>query len=123
MILLIYKLKQMRKLIDIPNDTKDKLELIVDKSDSPDLKNFIQDILNEIVELESNVSSTASQNAMILKALQNGDKITPLDALNRFDCFRLGARIYNLKKLGYPITKEMIKTRSGKHVALYSLEN
>lgn len=39
-----------------------------------------------------------SQNTQILKALKKGARITPMDALKRFGCFRLGARIADLKK-------------------------
>ena len=42
-----------------------------------------------------------SQEKQILKYMQSGNSITPMDALNRFGCFRLGARIYNLKNSGY----------------------
>jgi Helix-turn-helix domain len=46
---------------------------------------------------------TKSQIDQILDALKAGDILTPIDALNRFGCFRLGARIDDLKKLGYDI--------------------
>lgn len=60
-----------------------------------------------------------SQADQILEHLKAGNRITPLDALNMFQCLRLGGRIYDLKKLGHPIEKEMIETPSGKHVAQY----
>ena len=60
-----------------------------------------------------------SQADQILEYLKAGNKITPLEALNMFQCFRLGGRIYDLKKLGHNIEKEMIETSSGKHVAQY----
>jgi hypothetical protein len=41
-----------------------------------------------------------SQAQLILEALQAGEAITPFDALNRSSCFRLGARIYDLRKQG-----------------------
>lgn len=65
------------------------------------------------------MSQRESQESLILKHLQAGNKITPLDALNMFGCFRLGGRIYGLKKLGHRIEKRMIETPSGKHVAQY----
>jgi hypothetical protein len=43
-----------------------------------------------------------TQAQEILKALQCGRRLTPLDALNDFGCFRLGARIHELKGMGYP---------------------
>lgn len=49
------------------------------------------------------------------------DGITAIDALNEAGCFRLGARIYELKAVGYPITSEMVMTMTGKRVAKYRL--
>ena len=62
-----------------------------------------------------------SQTNQILEALEAGYRITPLDALNRFGCFRLGARIYDLRRAGHAISKRMVKTASGKRIAEYSL--
>ena len=42
----------------------------------------------------ANESSSKTQKALILKALQQGDRLTHLDAEKRFNCLRLGAR-YN----------------------------
>jgi len=63
-----------------------------------------------------------SQNAMILKALNNGVKLTPLLALELYGCLRLGARIYDLKRMGHQIKTEIVTTESGKRVAQYSKE-
>ncbi|MFQ5788279.1 MAG: helix-turn-helix domain-containing protein [Thermodesulfobacteriota bacterium] len=63
-----------------------------------------------------------SQEKQILQYLKTGAKITPLEALNRFGCFRLGARCWNLKQAGYNIKTEMI-TCDGKRFAEYSLIN
>ena len=62
-----------------------------------------------------------SQEQQILSALQAGRKLTPIDALNDFDCMRLGARIRDLREKGFDIRTEDFVTRSGKHVALYSI--
>jgi hypothetical protein len=48
-------------------------------------------------------AATDTQNRMILAALQQGRAITPQFALRRFDCFRLAARIYELRKAGHHI--------------------
>jgi len=51
-----------------------------------------------------------SQNIRIRRHLQSGNSLTPLDALYQFGCFRLGARIYDLRKAGLKImsrTKEI----------------
>lgn len=63
-----------------------------------------------------------TQTAQILAALKAGHHITPLDALDRFGCFRLGARIYEIKQAGHRISKTMVETASGARVASYSLE-
>jgi len=60
-----------------------------------------------------------SQEQRILDALLAGRKLTPIDALNEFSCFRLGGRIYDLKKKGHDIRTEDFKLPSGKHVARY----
>ena len=63
-----------------------------------------------------------TQNEQILLHLQQGKSITPLDALNLFGCFRLGARIYEIKRMGYDVQTQN-KTVGNKHVAEYSLVN
>lgn len=45
-----------------------------------------------------NDQTSQSQCATILRALRNGERLTQLDAYSRFNCTRLGARIYDLKK-------------------------
>lgn len=64
--------------------------------------------------------SQQTQKEQILSALKSGQKITPIDALNEFGCFRLGARIYDLKEAGHQIDKAMVEVPSGKRVAEYS---
>ena len=70
----------------------------------------------------ANESSSKTQKALILKALQQGDRLTHLDAEKRFNCLRLGARIYDLKQQGHKIERRMIVVPSGKCVAEYRLE-
>jgi len=65
---------------------------------------------------------TESQNALIKGWLLNGKSITPLDALKMFGCFRLSARIANLRDEGLPIVTDMV-TISNKRVARYYLSN
>ena len=38
-----------------------------------------------------------SQSEQILKYLQAGNALTPLEALRKFNCLRLGVRIYDLR--------------------------
>lgn len=63
-----------------------------------------------------------SQNNQILRYFQAGGSLTQLDALQRFGCLRLSARIHNLRDRGYLIERELIRTPSGKHVARFSME-
>jgi hypothetical protein len=63
-----------------------------------------------------------SQNALIKGWLLNGHSITSLDALNMFGCFRLSARIANLKDQGMNITTEMVEIND-KRIAKYSLNH
>jgi hypothetical protein len=61
-----------------------------------------------------------TQRDRILWALERGRSITPMDALRSFGCFRLGARIYELKRLGYQIETRTI-TKDRAHFAEYRL--
>lgn len=63
-----------------------------------------------------------TQKENILKALENGELITPLDALGRFGCFQLPARIFELKRDGHPIKTKIIKGNNNKHWAGYYIE-
>ena len=63
-----------------------------------------------------------SQSDDILKALQRGERLTPLDALTQYNCMRLASRISDLKREGYTIYARTIKTPSGKSVSEYWME-
>jgi len=65
--------------------------------------------------------SEKSQCALILEALQRGEKLTGMDILNRFQCMNYKGRIHDLRRHGHDITTTMIKVNSGKEVAQYSL--
>lgn len=64
------------------------------------------------------MKKASSQNLKILKALKKGARITPMDALRRFGCFRLSARIADLRMAGNKIFSHMVE-RNGKHIAEY----
>ncbi len=65
--------------------------------------------------------TTSTQNAQILAHLKSGKSITPLEALSEYGCFRLGARVYDLKQEGHPITGDMVELPTGKRVKEYRL--
>jgi hypothetical protein len=59
----------------------------------------------------------ATQNAALLNALRSGP-VSALDALRHLGIYRCGARVWDLRKMGYNITT----TRRHGHVAVYKLE-
>jgi len=61
-----------------------------------------------------------NQQTMILNDLKKGKKLTAIAALHKYQCFRLAARIRNLKDVGYPVQSRMVE-RGGKRVAEYYL--
>lgn len=64
---------------------------------------------------------TTSQNHQIAAYLMRGGSITPIDALKMFGCFRLSARIADLRRSGYRIKTKLV-TENGKTFASYRLE-
>lgn len=54
-----------------------------------------------------------TQKQEILRAFKNGRRLTPIDALNEFGCFRLAAVVFDLKQEGHEIA-------TGKKRGLYS---
>ena len=63
---------------------------------------------------------TFSQNNRIYTYLREGHSLTGLVALRMFGCFRLAARIYDLRYIGVPIKQRLIRIR-GKRVSVYWL--
>lgn len=61
-----------------------------------------------------------SQSAQILDMLKHGP-VTALDALQQAGCFRLAARIAELRQAGHHIETETIEV-NGKHIAQYTLK-
>ena len=62
-----------------------------------------------------------TQTERILNYLSKGKGITPIDALNRFGCFRLAARISDLRRDGHAIFTDSV-TKNGKTFASYRLK-
>ena len=60
-----------------------------------------------------------SQNIQILSHLKRGP-ITPMQALERYGCFRLAARVAELRGQGHPILTETVR-RGDKRYARYRL--
>lgn len=64
--------------------------------------------------------SAASQCKVILAALRAGRGITPIDALREFACFRLAARVYDLREDGHNIVT-LWQSTSKKRWAVYRM--
>lgn len=64
-----------------------------------------------------------SQNKRILNYLKRGQRITPMDALELFGCFRLAARVHDLRNEGHNIAKQIIELSNGVNVAEYYMES
>jgi hypothetical protein len=48
--------------------------------------------------------------------------VTAIDALQQAGCFRLAARIADLRASGHDIHTETVVTPTGKHIAQYTLK-
>ena len=68
-----------------------------------------------------------TQCEKILRYMRDVGPITQLDAAKEFGCYRLGARIWDLKKAGHAIRKRTVtnKNRYGESVSVaeYRLED
>lgn len=62
-----------------------------------------------------------TQNQKIANYLNKGKSLTPIEALNKFNCFRLAARISDLRNEGLNIKTKIITVKKGVNVASYSL--
>ena len=72
--------------------------------------------------INENAKTSASQKEKILEHLMSGRPITPLEALNLYGSFRLGARIADIRADGYIVYMEMVKdSKTGKRYAQYSM--
>ncbi len=57
----------------------------------------------------------------ILEALLRHERLTVLTTIERYQCYALSQRIGELKALGWPIKRTMVKVASGKTVAEYAI--
>lgn len=76
--------------------------------------------------INPNEKTSQTQNGKILKALLNGERLTQLDAYTRFNCTRLGARIFDIKNMNEEYKNKVVDRwvvlPSGKRVKEYRLE-
>lgn len=69
-----------------------------------------------------NEESSASQASRILDYMLRGHRITGIEALELFGCFRLPARIADIRERGFPVESKFVDTPSGKRVKSYWIE-
>lgn len=62
-----------------------------------------------------------TQNLMVLAHLKTGRELTPIEALKKYGCFRLAARVYELKQAGWPIYCERRPIDNRRTIGVYSL--
>ena len=76
--------------------------------------------------INPNEKTSQTQNGKILKALLNGERLTQLDAYTRFNCTRLGARIFDIKNMNEKYKNKLVDRwvvlPSGKRVKEYRFE-
>jgi hypothetical protein len=75
---------------------------------------------NQPINVKPIAMKTKSQSEQILRHLKTGRGLTPIQALNKFGVFRLGARVHNLRKQGHTIQTKKVKVGK-KTFAKYTL--
>ena len=74
------------------------------------------------MNITQNTEDDKTQCELILEHFKKYGSITPWDAVERYRCLRLGARIYDLRQRGYRIATYPEKAKSGKTYARYFLK-
>ena len=64
-----------------------------------------------------------SQERKILYYMLRGNHITGIEALELFGCFRLPARIADIRKRGFTVNSQSITLKNGKRVKDYWIED
>ena len=64
-----------------------------------------------------------SQSKHILDWLKTHEGITAIEALREFGCFRLAARVYDLRAKGHKIKSMKAHTKAGAEIAFYTMKN
>ena len=71
------------------------------------------------MDINENPTHSKSQAEKILDYMLSGNAITPIEALDLFGCFRLAARISEIKARGYLVYSEFVTTNTEKKVKQY----
>ena len=70
-----------------------------------------------------NTNQRIPQHKQVLGFLRLHGSITPLQAIRLLKCYRLGARIHELRRDGKHITSELVKSSNNRHFSKYTLIN
>ena len=73
-------------------------------------------------DYEWNPEEYASQKSAIRAWMLKGNSITQLQALDRFQCLRLSAIIFDLREEGLPIITERLQVSPKKRVGNYFID-
>lgn len=65
---------------------------------------------------------TESQAQAILRFMQQGYEVTPMDALMRFKCMRLASRIRDIRDSGIEIADRWVTRDDGKRFKAYRIK-
>lgn len=60
-----------------------------------------------------------TQTEQIKNYLEQGNSLTPLEALDKFNCFRLSGRIHEIRAMGINVASELVSGPNGKKWARY----
>lgn len=71
--------------------------------------------------MKNTMKENPNQTTQILLYLKEGNKITGMGALKLFNCWRLGARIWDIKEMGFNVNMKLITTSTGKVIGEYSM--
>ena len=76
-------------------------------------------IMNE----NPNTATSASKTKQILEYMQQGNTITPLEALRKFGCLRLTSRIWDIEQLtGIRPKRERVKVTNAQGQQVYVMQ-
>jgi hypothetical protein len=73
--------------------------------------------------MQTETHTRPNQSALILAYMQRGQRIDAMRALSMFRCFRLAARIGELREAGHDIKTDMVDNQNGGRHAEYWMDN
>ena len=81
---------------------------------------MLEERINNAMEYKKRYfNKTKTQNEMALEYMETFGSITPIEAFYGLNCMRLGARVSDLRRMGYAI--KTIRAKGDKPYAIYSL--